>query len=118
MKILIKVTKEILEVSKMCGLQYGGGIPSENCAIVLASNPVFPNSNVGLSTLVISKEDTIHLPANAVDFITRFDRLTPSERILMSPISFEIEVPDSYIDQVGIEEVKDILSRSKTLELV
>lgn len=123
MRILIKVTKEILEASKMCGADHGS--IGNNCPIALAIRNIFPIAWVSGSSIQIDgnyfwQPESIMLPPIAVMFIMKFDKLKskPKKRLLLHPISFEIDVPDSYIDSIGIEEVKDILSRSKTLELV
>lgn len=111
MKILVHVTKEILEASKMCAYD------AKNCAIARSLRQIMQDVKVN-STHIVFSEKEIPLPTEAQRFIKLFDALGPNDRVLMSPISFEIEVPDSYIDSIGIEDVKDILSRSKTLELV
>lgn len=114
MRILIKVTKEILEASKMCHYP-----ATENCAIAVATREILPGFLVNHKTINnIEKQIYILLPKEAREFVLAFDDKSPKCRADMSPISFEIEVPDSYIDSIGIEEVKDILSGSKTLELV
>lgn len=120
MKIKISVTKEILEASKMCG-KNPGVFKTESCAIALAIRDVLPDASVQfkkINTILKPDKYSIPLPPEATKFIFRFDNLTPEDRTTMSPISFEIDVPDSYIESIGIEEVKEILSKSKSLVLV
>ena len=121
MKILIKITKNILERSMMCGQNLNK--VGENCAVALALRDVFPNAYVTGSFINIEggwggTNDSIMLPENAVCFIASFDVKKPHERPLMRLFSFEIDVPDSVIESIGIDEVKQILSNSKTLEYV
>lgn len=128
MKVLIKVTKEVLEKSKMCGLERGENYlpPPTNCAIAVAVRELFPQSSVGRDAIIIptkdfliSKSIRILLPSKAQAFIVHFDtRLNPEERVAMSPISFEVDVPDAVIERIGINQAYKVLSESKTLEMV
>lgn len=119
MKIRIHVTKEILERSKMCDSD-----PGTNCAIALAVRDIFPGARVAYDTIYpfFSDEgsigDGLLLPGKASKFITDFDHKDAWERMRMTPVYFEIDVPDSIIDRIGIEEVNRILSESTTLERV
>lgn len=135
MLIKIKVTSEILEKSKFCGK--GGGpydisnkstYPGYNCAIALAVREIDPKVSVGLSSIFwnngnISTDENktcSKLPEEAKIFIRLFDSLRelPEERVKLNPIEFEVDFPDELVEKIGIEEVKDILHHSKTLELV
>lgn len=137
MKILIKVTKEILEKSSRCIQETGF-----NCAIALAVREIFPNSWTRSAFIHIldmnQLNDTkikepkksfgnlideftlfmIQLPEEAQIFIDEFDSNGIKERLEMEPISFEIDVPDELINEIGISQVFKILSESKTLEHV
>lgn len=146
MKVLIKVTKEILERSKMCTSKIVEGV-GFNCAISLAIREIFPNAWVGgdinlinmdyfnenlpklkmsqsfdefmlLLLLEESRTCIIKLPIEAQDFIEDFDNNSAQRRVEMEPISFEINVPDEIIEEIGINEVYKVLSESKTLEMV
>lgn len=131
MKILIKVTKEVLKRSAGCGRSSLSNIGS-NCAVALAVVDIFPNAwvshafihlhNVNYPTFnyVCDNEAThsIPLPRFVSQFISDFDSLDYNNRINLPEISFEIEVPQSVIDKIGISEAYRILSESKTLELV
>lgn len=140
MKIRIHVTKEVLEQSAMCKGEFpksqkqfeqkiGVGF---NCAISVAIIQLFPYAFVGMDSVIfdprlerdcfenasITGDIVSVLPEEACDFIGDFDANTPERRARMNPISFDIDVPDSVIEQIGIEEVNKILSESKTLEAV
>lgn len=124
MKITIKVTKEILEKSKMCS---NGDEVGENCAIALAVRDIFPNAFVGGTW--ISPAGTsgfsapISLPVEAQRFIWWFDMLGKDKenghrlRPQMTPIQFDVDIPESIVDSIGIEEITEIINKSETLEL-
>ena len=121
MKILIKITKEILESSKMCEDNRG-----QNCAIGKAVADLF-----GVISWVTTNRIEFYEKINTLSFITAtplpdvakqfihdFDKKTPEERVKMTPISFEVEVPEKIIDMIGISHAYKVLSESKSLELV
>lgn len=116
MKILIKITKDVLRRSAMCR-----GNITENCAVALAVRDMFPESWMGRAYLCLSYGYTkyyyITVNNNVTQFIKSFDISTPAQRLLLPEFSFEIEVPQQLIDSIGIGEVYRILSESKTLEL-
>jgi len=133
MKIKIKVTRDILVKSAHCLKDAGF-----NCPISLAVREIFPNAWVTPETILpnaseelvkqarvsitsideLYKGKTISLPLIASKFIIKFDDSNPTERVLMEPISFDIDVPNEVIEEIGISSVYKILSESKTLELV
>jgi hypothetical protein len=121
MRITIKITKEVLKETMFCGGIYGNN-NTTNCAVAFAVREVFPNARVGAETLNfgVGVPEFAYLPQRASVFIDRFDSLvgTPSERLLLPEFSFDIHVPDSVIDKIGINEAKEIISKSSTLELV
>jgi hypothetical protein len=129
MKILIKVTKEVLEQTSKCGLHHSGtcAIDANNCAIAVALQDLFgyvsvagPWFHIQLDNGICSKQ--INLPEVAQRFVADFDVLGRDglfkDRAKMKPISFEVDIPNEVIDHVGIGEAYRILSESKTLELV
>lgn len=122
MKIKINITKEILEKSKMCNTEPGETMIGHNCAIALAVREVLPNCWVATHDIIRSYCDSkviALLPKEATDFILEFDSRTPEQRILLPEFRFEIEVEDSEIlDSIEITELKEILKKSKTLELI
>lgn len=130
MKILIRVTKAILKKSMMCGQDGVEGSVAENCAIALAAQEFFPMCVVSYDDDIEGTPTIFHypnagptsikmpLPKEAFRFMSNFDNSSPEERLLMPEHSFEITVPRSIIDEIGIGQVYKILSESKTLELV
>ena len=121
MKITVKVTKDVLERSRMCSSGYK---IAENCAISLAVRDLFPlalTHNLHCNLLgqhTSMAPDTIMLSDEVIWFIRRFDHSTPKERVLMSPFSFEIEVPEYVIEKIGLSQIYKVLSESKSLEMV
>lgn len=131
-KLTIKVTRDILERSSNCATdgENGEGYGS-NCAIALAVREIFPTAWVYPesikpfnSELNIYEDDEdeikelISLPEEARRFIVQFDAFTPKLRTIMRELEFEVEVPDRVIEKlVSIDEIKEILKTSKTLEL-
>lgn len=135
MKILIKVTKEILEKSKMCGRNSKYDLIGANCAIALAIREIFPSAHICISyidpfyyyydnlrrtplSIECNRFNHIKLPLEASKFIYKFDRSTPKGRVKLDELSFEIDIPQSIIDKIGISEAKEIINKSQTLELV
>lgn len=141
MKILIKVTKDVLRRSMWCSVNGDGHCETEekflakqglgfNCAIGLAVNDLLPNAWTSINSIHIfpsfkhmqelGASHVIYLPEIAFNFINEFDSLktTPEERLNMPEISFEIDLPSDLIDQIGIGQAYKVLSESKTLELV
>lgn len=133
-KMQINIDKEVLEASKNCWSSKNLG---QNCAIGKAIYMLFgdlswvTNNSIGIAKkgwrnknyedLGISRSSDylIDLPKKAVKFISEFDSNSVEQKAAMSPISFEIDVPDEVIALVGgVEEVKQILSECKTMELV
>lgn len=135
MKIKIKITKEILETSKMCGVVNKDEVPT-NCAFALAVREIFPKAEVRAHFILpfgwtgvnqdqnlrdaVKNNVVILLAATARAYIRVFDMLRgmPEKRVDLPTLSFEIDVPSCIIDKIGIDEVYKVLSESKTLELV
>lgn len=126
MKILIKVTKDVLRKAMMCGDN-----SASNCAIAVASIEILGDCQVSYTnegkpaiyyypkSLDVSSVE-IPLPMKAKEFMLDFDMLrhTPHERLLLPEQSFEVTLPDRVIQEIGIGEAYRVLSESKTLELV
>src|SRR5688572_10299734 len=114
----ITVTKEILEKSKDCG--YGGGPTPYNCAVALAVRDIFPRACVGGNFWSPDQcvFDSYILPAEAIGIINKFDLTEPDDRPNITPISFEIEIPDEVISQINIDEIRSLLINHQNLELV
>lgn len=133
MKILVKITKDVLEKTKMCSNGFGGNV-TQNCAISYAVREIFPNAHVETQEIFFDVPHDVFmwtercvlknvfpytdLPPIASEFIEVFDKSSADARTQMEPISFEIDVPSSLIDSINIGDVYKILSESKTLNLV
>ena len=119
MIIKIHVTEKILRESMYCPV---GKIKTlSNCAIAIAVREIFPKAKVHHNSIEPFGEedkDVIWLPIEAVDFISDFDYAKPIERIVMERLAFDVDVPDSIIQRIGIEEVNGVLETSETLEKV
>lgn len=147
MKILIKVTKEVLQRSLYCNTIFNEGPTSENCAISTGIRDLFPGAQVYETAIKFSGSDSNFtdwtigrglldmsrhslLPQAATDFIREFDSYARVEdinedllvkaekRLLLPEFSFEIDVPEEVIQQIGISQVFKVLSESPTLEHV
>lgn len=127
--LTIKVTKNILKKSAMCGKENYVNVPSK-CAIALAVRDIFPHALVGGTVIIPFAEGytspkfaerngklTISLPMKAQIFISKFDDKTPEERINSEEFSFDIDIPDEVINQINIDEVLHLLKNHETLEL-
>ena len=111
----IKVTKEILELSRNCG-QHEFEIVGKNCAIAVALKDIFPEvfvSGYYIHPFGSDKENKlaeleIPLPKIAQDFVRLFDSLCsiPGVRLLLPEFEFEISIPDEIISRINIEEVR------------
>lgn len=125
-KLKIKVTEEILRKSQFCGTIYSTEPVIANCAIALAVRDIFPNALVADSmkscdTVILIGEEReleIELPLEAQMFVSAFDISTPEERTEMDELEFEVEIPEEVLKTIDIEEVKNILKTSSTLELI
>jgi hypothetical protein len=111
-KLKINVTKEnILNGTKCSG---------SHCAIAIAIKDIFPNAWVCqkyMRTDVANYKEIIYLSEEVVSFINRFDRATTEDRELINPISFEINIPDSVIEKINIDEIRESLINHPNLEL-
>ncbi len=101
----IKVTKEILQLSRQCGTHSEIENFGENCAIALSLKDIFPDVFVtggyvypyGIDASDECDKLKIWLPDSANDFISRFDSAAPNDRGEFSELEFEISIPDNYL---------------------
>lgn len=105
----------------MCGIDKG--CVGENCAIALAVREIAPNAGVSpmkiFWTGALGRMTIISLlPANVTRMIFLFDKASPKERLKLPEFSFEVDFPDELVERIGIQEVKQILEKSETLEEV
>lgn len=124
-KLKIKVTKDILRRSMMCGTNTIYECVSQNCAIALACREIFPGCDVGsdgIEGVDVIKTNywKIRLPSEAGEFISKFDRLvfTPEERLNLPELEFEVELNDDVLACINIDEAKEVLKTSETLKLI
>jgi hypothetical protein len=111
----IKVTREIISVSKECGMHNRENI-GENCAIAHAVKDIFPDVSVTGTHIYpfgIDKSSQadlkIELPKIAQDFIKVFDSLAVIHkvRLRLPEFEFEIFIPDEVVAQINIDEVRE-----------
>lgn len=123
MKIIVHVTREIYRKSQYCGLKGHGENVRQNCAIALAVKTIAPQAEVSCEYIHWLGENRLirELPDDAKALVTEFDRLGDngfySFRLELPEFSFEVDFPDELVEKIGINEVKAILEKSKTLEL-
>lgn len=137
-KLKIKVTKDVLYKARFCGINsldpttWTTAI-SSNCAIALAVRSIWPKAAVmpgniytdpifipsGFNLWIVSEGNgsTIPIPKEASEFISTFDSANTYERLKLAEFEFEVEVRDEVINEVNIEEIRELLVSSKTLEL-
>jgi hypothetical protein len=122
MKLKIKVTKEILERSMHCGLDKCEYATSyENCAIAVACQEIFPKCSVSgrkINSSFYGSIWSIPIPLSAQKFICDFDNCTPLVRKSMPEFEFEVELNDKVLAAINIEEAREALKNSTTLELI
>ena len=124
---IIKVTKEILALSKECGIHNRENI-GENCAIAYAVKDIFPDVSVtgshfypfGISKIEPTDDLKIELPKIAQDFIKIFDSLAAIHkvRLRLPEFEFEISIPDEVIAQIDIDDAKKLVRENPMTEIV
>jgi hypothetical protein len=60
----------------------------------------------------------ISLPENAQEFIVSFDRASPERRLHIDPISFDIEIPEPLVKELGLDFIHKVVKTEEQLELV
>lgn len=111
MNLKIKITRKVLIKSMFCrdvNLRH-------ECAIAVAIKKIFPNSEVRESWIRIG-DYRMELPLKAKQFMSDFDWSFFVLRPFLSTLDFDVEIPQELIDEIGINEVNEILSKSSTLE--
>lgn len=117
----IKVTKDILELSKECGIYKDVTSIGKNCAIALTLKDIFPDVFVsdediypfGVDNKNPSHNFTIPMPKIARDFVKVFDSLSAIHnlRLRLPEFEFSIDIPDEIISEIDIEEVATLTHR-------
>jgi hypothetical protein len=110
----IHVTKEIIARARHSGQDEERSI-GDNCAIALALKDLFPDvfvtgDHIHPFGFDQEGEMVIGLPAIARDFIKVFDSLVamPRVRMLIPEFNFEISIPDSFPEQINIDDIQTI----------
>lgn len=116
----IAVTKEIIIRCKNCGIELH--VAERNCAVALALRDIFPGvyvTNYSIYPFGIEfkkdKEIKIPLPVVAQQFIKLFDGFShmPQLRMYLPEFEFCVEIPDEVIEQIDIEEVRELTHAGK-----
>ena len=125
-QLRIAITKEIIEQCKNCGNDNEAHKIGKNCAVAFALIDIFPNVYVTGYCIFpfgieYEKEQglRIPLPVIAQQFIKLFDGfyLTPKLRLLLPEFEFTIDVPDEVIEQINIDEVKELIEEGANAHL-
>lgn len=116
----IVITKQILEASRLCGIENDLFTIGRNCAIANAMKHIFPDifvSGYDIFPFGAGNDDSIKqirlpLPVVAQHFVRLFDgfRLTPALRLLLPEFEFNIDIPDEVIALINIDEIRKILA--------
>ncbi|MBK5269874.1 MAG: hypothetical protein JJE22_02560, partial [Bacteroidia bacterium] len=118
------ITKEILEQSKYCGTGKDDHSIGNNCAIAFALVDIFPNVYVTNDYIFPlgtgfekGQEIKIPMPVIARQFVKLFDGFchTPNLRLLLPEFDFVIDIPDEAIEQINIDEVRELVEGSKKI---
>lgn len=135
MRILVKITKEIIRESATCGLVSTKSTIEQNCLIAVGVREIFPTADVvyemdhdtleRLGAFIRirlpdrSRIFIIPLPEIAFNAMLNFDSFSKIEaRLSREPFGFEITVPMNLITEISISQVYKILSESRNLEMV
>ena len=106
----IQVTKEIIRQCKDVGVFDNADIVGNKCPIAVAVKHIFPDvhiSNFYLFPFGMHTEIKMPLSPIAQNFIKLFDSLCqiPRTRLIIPAFEFEIEIPDTIVEQVDIREL-------------
>lgn len=113
MKIKVKITQFIIDASDGFRACISGCLIARTCQEIFPGCTVYPRLGIWVISLNDSTGRCIALPSEAAELADNFDS---GKKII--PTSFEIDVPMSIIESIGISSVYKILSESKTLECV
>ena len=121
----IAITKEIISNCKNCGTGNEDHRIENNCAIAFALADMFPLVYVTNDYIFPfgidgdkEKEIKIPMPLIAQQFIKLFDgfRLTPNLRLLLPAFEFIIDIPDEVIEQININEARELIGTVSTVD--
>lgn len=119
MKIKIKITKDVLRKSMYCGTDKTISSRNSSCAFALAIRDIFPNASVDYSFIHPfgrHNASEIRIKHYQAAYLEVFDSMdsTPKIRLDLPELEFEIDLPQSVIDAINIDDIV----KSETLELV
>ena len=124
-QINISITKEIIEHCKNCGNENEEDEVGKRCAVAFALAEIFPNvyvSNYYIYPFGVEKEETLklQLPVIAQQFIKLFDsfHVVPKLRLLLPEFEFNIDVHDEVIEQINIDEVRELINEGRQCSFV
>lgn len=121
----ITISKKILERSKYCGTDTD--TIGNNCAIAIALMNIFPDVYVTNDHIFPmgtesekGKDLKIPMPVIAQQFIKLFDgfRMTPKLRLMLPEFEFTVDIPDAIIEQINIDEVRELIKEGKKITSV
>jgi len=104
MKFKIKITKDVIDKSLLCGTDAKNVEISTNCAFAVAFRELIPVRVWLAETFFIDEDDEIiaRVPNSPeqIGFINNFDRLKnkPEERYKLVGQEFDVEIPDAIIE--------------------
>lgn len=116
----ITISKEIIAQCKNCGTDNDARLVENNCAIAIALSDIFPSvyvTNLFIFPFGIDSELKIPMPLIAQQFINLFDgfRLMPGLRMLLPAFEFTIDIPDKVLEQINIDEVKELIKKNNPI---
>ena len=121
----IRITKEIIEHCKNCGVENSRRDIGRNCAVAFALKDIFPDVYVtdcyifpfGIDSEKGKNIKTM-LPVIAQQFIKLFDGfyLMPNLRPSLPEFEFTIDIPAEVLDHINIDEVKESIKGNKMEE--
>ncbi len=102
MQFKLKITKDILKRSAMCGGS-DTSLISHNCAFALAFRELIPNTAVyseatQFNDVNFKSIKRVHNTPAQIFFIKQFDGASPPERKDMPEQEFDVEIPDEVIE--------------------
>jgi hypothetical protein len=118
----IRITKDIIEHCKNCGAENDNREIGRNCAVAYALKDIFPNvyvTNYYIFPFGINakkgEDIKIAVPLIVQQFIKLFDGfyLMPNLRVLLPEFEFTIIVPEEVIDEINIDELKELIGNRK-----
>lgn len=114
MKLRINVTKKILWESRNADY-----CDTEECALAHSVRDIFPDAQVTQENIYLfNATEKIPLPKECFQYVCNFDNATPVERPNLPELSFEIDIPQSVIDKINIDEIRPLLVNHATLTLI